>query len=174
MAEREISIATRPTRAQILRLIRRQLLASRPTLFTVVMGFAGPLLLFALHVGFADRSPPPFSVVVIFVAGPAYSLLLLFGVPFGSLRHQTMKDLLEYGVRYRFSDASVFLRGPHGTSDLQWSAFSSALRMGDFYALRLTAGSAFIIPQAAFASGDEERDFVALVREKLGAKAAIR
>lgn len=174
MTEREISIVTRPTRAQVSRLIRRQLLASRPTLFTVVMGFAGPLLLVALYVAFADRSPPPSSVVVIFVAGPVYSLLLLFGVPTASLRHQAMKDLLAYGVRYRFSQASVFLRGPHGTSDLEWSAFSGAVRMVDFYALRLKAGTAFILPQAAFASPDEERAFLALLRDKLGAKAAIR
>ena len=74
MAEPKISLVTRPTRARDPRaLSRRQLLASRPTLFTLVMGSAGPLLLLALYVAFADRSPPPFSVVVIFVAGPAYS-----------------------------------------------------------------------------------------------------
>jgi YcxB-like protein len=173
MAEREISIATRPTRAQISRLIRRQLLASRATLFTIVMGFAGPILLFALYTAFADRSPPPRSVVAIFVAGPAYALLLLFGVPAASLRHRAMKDLLESGVRYRFSEAAVFLRGPHGTSNLEWTAFSRAVRMGDFYALGLRAGTAFIVPRSAFASAEEEESFLALVREKLGPSAKI-
>ena len=45
--------------------------------------------------------------------------------------------------------------------------------MGDFYALRLAAGSAFIIPRGAFASAEEEESFLALVRAKLGARAKI-
>ena len=173
MAEREISIAARPTRAQISRLIRRQLLASRPALFTVAMGFAGPVLLLILQLAVSRRAPPD-GVIAIFALGPAVSLLLLFGVPAASLQHQAMKDLLESGVRYRFSEASVFLRGPHGTSDLEWSAFGSATRMGDFYALRLRAGIAFIIPRDAFASAEEEESFLALVREKLSARAKIQ
>ncbi|MGZ6125946.1 MAG: YcxB family protein [Myxococcales bacterium] len=137
------------------------------------MGLAGPLLLYAMYLAMARKSPPPESVIAIFAVGPAVSLLLLFGVPAASLRHQAMKDLLEYGIRYRFSEASVFVRGPHGTSDLEWSAFGGAVRMGDFYALRMRVGTAFIIPRNAFASAEDEQGFRALLREKLGAKAAV-
>ena len=153
--------------------MRRQLLSSRPALITIVMGFAGPLLLVALYVAFADRAPPPSSVIGIFVAGPAFSLLLLFGVPAASVRHPAMKDLLEYGMRYRFSESSVFLRGPHGTSDLEWTAFSGVVRMGDFYALRAKGGTSFIIPRSAFASAEEEESFLALLRDKLGPAAKV-
>ena len=137
------------------------------------MGFAGPLLLFAMYVTIAARTPPSPGVMAVFVAGPAYSLVLLFGVPAASLRHPAMKDLLEYGLRYRFSEESVFLRGPHGTSDLEWRAFASAVRMGDFYALRLRVGTAFIVPRSAFASAEEEQEFLALLRGKLGSQAKI-
>jgi len=164
---------TRPTRTQIARLVRRQLLSSRPTLLTILIGLAGPLLLVAMYVGVASRTPPSAAVAAIFALGPSLSLFLLFGVPAASLRHPAMKDLLEHGLQYRFSGASVFMRGPHGASDLEWSAFGSAFAMGDFYALRLAAGTAFIIPRAAFASATEEQGFLALVREKLGAKAKL-
>ena len=122
---------------------------------------------------YGGRSLPSSTVIAIFVAGPLYSLFLLFGVPALSVRHQAMKDLLEYGLRYRFSEHSVFVRGPQGTSELEWRAFARATRIADFYALRLKAGIAYIVPRSAFASPEEEESFLALLRSKLGATAKL-
>jgi hypothetical protein len=89
-------------------------------------------------------------------------------------RSAAAKELLEYGVRYRFSEQSVFARGSRGTTEWQWNAFDGAVGFQDFYALQIALGSAWlIIPRTGFVSEDEDREFVDLVRRKLGKAARI-
>jgi hypothetical protein len=170
----EIAVVARPTRSQLMRLIRTQTLAAPSTRLVVLMGLVGAPILALLYGMMAQGRPLPMrNLLLVWAVGVAYSVFLLFGAPALSLRTPASRELLEYGARYRFSDQSVFLRGANATSDVQWTAFTGASRLGDCYALRLGTGAALVVPKEAFGSAEEEQSFVALVREKLGARAKL-
>jgi YcxB-like protein len=170
----EIAVVARPTRAQLARVVRKQLLASSSTRTTVLSGFIGAPVLAVLYGLISEGRPLPLpQLLLVWAVGVTVALFFVVRVPNLSVRSPSSREFLEYGARYRFSDQSVFVRGAKATSDIQWTAFTGASRVDDCYTLRLSKVFCLIVPREAFRSPEEEQSFVTLVREKLGPKANV-
>jgi len=124
---------------------------------TVLGGLVGAPVLYVLAL-FSPVEPPRGTFLGVWMLGFAIAIFYLLGLPAWTLRSAAMKDFLEYGVRYRFSEQSVFARAAKSNSELQWSLFTRAVRLRDFHALRRGQGASwFIVPRSAFSSPQEER-----------------
>ena len=167
--DREIAVVTRPTRAQVARLIRHQVLSSVSRRMMVLGGLVGAPILYAFALLSPGAGPPRGPYIMVWILGLAIAIIFLLGLPAWTLRSTAMKDFLDYGVRYRFSEHSVFARAAKSNSEMQWSLFTKAVRLRHFYALRLAEGASWLmVPRSAFSSPQEENDFVTLVRVKPG------
>ena len=101
-----------------------------------------------------------------------FSLLLVYVIPASLARQPAIKALLGE-LTMRFSETSIGVQGSWGSSELSWTAFTSAARVADCYALFVLRASSYVIPRKDFASPQDEARFVALVREKLGGAAKL-
>ena len=174
MASVEITVVTKPTKAQLARSFRHQILSRPTTRVIVALGFVGPFLFFAYTFLRFGVAPPMDSFIPLMFLCFAFSLLILYGNPAMMARHPAAKATLAGEMKIRFSTTGVAVQANWGNAEVQWSAFTSAVRLGDCYALyAFKASTGYIIPRSDFASPAEDASFVALVRDKLGAAAKL-
>jgi YcxB-like protein len=144
------------TRAEYAAVVRQ---VFRRSVAVWIVGLCGATL---LVVGLAYGQVDAISIGGSFVAVLAVFLVV---VPAFWWRRN---PLLAGPRSYSFSEEGVTTETAVSKSTIEWSFFTTARRLGDFYVLRGPDANRVIVPRRAFSSAAEETDFCELVGRRVG------